>query len=271
MASSAVHVRRLWKKVCSYGATEKTSQRVRLKSDLIARYGRYLSPSGPAIRHALLTLFFESIVMTYKVPKMSGAVYDCVAGTLLNRPNLAALIGCIVAEWAQVEDSLAACYGYLLSSGWRGPTGVRITQDAIGTDGKTISVNLVNLADLAPAHQVFEILESIRTKMELLERLTETQAPDLLAHWRLTVSPKIRVASKARNAVAHSRWAIRSDIPDALLMMPSSLDPFGDILAYRESDFEESRKKIYEAADLTLDFQIMIQDVLSRNTTSQAA
>ena len=165
----------------------------------------------------------------------------------------------------QVEDSLAVCYGYLLSSGWCGPSGLEITLNVIGANGNTTSVNSVNLADLAPAHQVFEILESIRTKMELLDRLTETQAPNLLSHWREKVSPKIRIASKARNAAAHSRWSVRNDIHDALLMMPSTLEPYGDILAYRESDFEESRKKIHEADELTLDFQVMIQDLLRRN------
>ena len=57
--------------------------------------------------------------MTYKLSKMSTATYDCARGAILNRPNLAALIGCIVAEWAQLEVDFAAYRHWHRQSGWQ--------------------------------------------------------------------------------------------------------------------------------------------------------
>jgi len=138
------------------------------------------------------------------------------AGTLLKRPELAALIGCACAEWAYVEASIGMFYGHLM--------GIYLPS---------------NPEFEPPSHpvaiQVMDELQSIHAKINLVKKLAawvikdEAKSKDALA-----VLDKLRKAGEGRNKVAHGVWGICESEPDALILLPA----FGHQMIYKKHDFE---------------------------------
>jgi hypothetical protein len=147
-------------------------------------------------------------------------------GILLERPELAAQIGCICADWANVEFNLSIFYGHLMG------------------------VYLPSSPGFAPpshpmANQIFEEVQTIHSRVQLVKKLAEWVIKDeSLKNDTLAVLEKLKKAGKERNKVAHAVWGICSDEPDALIMQPS----FGHMMIYKKHDFESIFVKIREVS-----------------------
>jgi len=137
-------------------------------------------------------------------------------GVILKRPELAAQIGSICADWAFIEDNLAGFYSELM--GFYLPT----------TPGF-----------IAPSHpvglQIFEEVLTIHSRTRLVYKLAEwvIKEPLILAQTRAVLN-KIKKVSKGRNTVAHGVWGITDSEPDALILIPD----FGHQMVYKKRDFE---------------------------------
>jgi hypothetical protein len=141
---------------------------------------------------------------------------------LLQRPNLAAMIGCVCAEWAYVENSLVMFYALLM--------------------GTYLPRHPEFEPSLHPvALQVLDEVQSINAKVNLVKKLAdwmiknEEQKADVLA-----VLEKLRKSGVGRNLVAHGVWGISESEPDALILIPI----FGERQIYKIRDFELILEKI---------------------------
>lgn len=145
--------------------------------------------------------------------------------TLLQRPELAALIGCACADWAYIESSLIMFYGLLMG------------------------VYLPKHPEFEPplhpvALQVLDELQNIHAKVNLVKKLAdwvikdEAQKKDVLS-----VLDKLRKAGDGRNLVAHGVWGICESEPEALILLPT----FEHRMIYKKQDFELILKKIQSA------------------------
>lgn len=145
--------------------------------------------------------------------------------TLLQRPELAALIGCACADWAYIESSLTMFYGHLMG------------------------VYLPKHPEFEPplhpvALQVLDELQSIHAKVNLVKKLAnwvikdEVQKKDVLS-----ALDKLRKAGEGRNLVAHGVWGICDSEPEALILLPT----FGHQMIYKKRDFELILGKIKRA------------------------
>lgn len=142
--------------------------------------------------------------------------------TLLKRPELAALIGCVCADWAYIESSLTMFYGHLMG------------------------VYLPKHPEFEPpthpvALQVLGEIQSIRSKVSLVKKLAdwiikdEVQKKDVLS-----VLDRVQRAGEGRNLVAHGVWGVCESEPEALILMPT----FGHLMIYKKQDFELILQKI---------------------------
>lgn len=144
---------------------------------------------------------------------------------LLQRPELAALIGCICADWAYVEDSLAAFYGHLM--------GVYLPEYP-GFEPPSHPVAL----------QVMDELQSVHAKVSLVKKLAGWIIKDEnLKLETFSVLDKLRKAGEGRNMVAHGVWGICKTEPDALILISRVKGE----LVYKKQDFERVLEGIHKA------------------------
>jgi hypothetical protein len=149
-------------------------------------------------------------------PLKVGISFTSGPGVLLERPELAALVGSICADWTSVENGLASFYGHLM--------GVYLPSDP----------------EYEPAFhpialQVFDEVQTIHSRVQLVKKLAEwVIKDDDLKKDTLSVLDKTKNAGKGRNTVAHAVWGICKEEPEALIMTPN----FGHNLIYKKHDFE---------------------------------
>ena len=94
------------------------------------------------------------------------------------------------------------------------------------------------------AFQVFDTLETLHLRLELLRKLAEWLIKDAALLKELGAAiDSIRKAAKLRNTLVHGQWGIAVEYEDALILIPI----FGHQLAYRESDFNDAIDKIMNA------------------------
>lgn len=157
-------------------------------------------------------------------PLKAGNFTNFGPRTILGRPDLASLIGCICADWSYVEYSTASFYSLLM--------GVYI--DIVpGYEPPTHPV----------ARQIMDALPSNHAKLDLLDRLATwvIKDEDLLADVK-SVIKKTRGSSKERNKVAHGVWGVSEAEPDAVIL----ITPFGHKMVYKKNDFEKILKAIHQ-------------------------
>ncbi len=145
--------------------------------------------------------------------------------TLLQRPELAALIGCACADWAYIESSLTMFYGHLMG------------------------VYLPKYSEFEPsfhpvALQVLDELQSIHAKVNLVKKLADWVVKDAAQKKDvLSVLEKLRKSGEGRNLVAHGVWGVCESEPEALILLPT----FGHQMIYKKRDFELILEKIQGA------------------------
>lgn len=161
--------------------------------------------------------------MAHPLKGDSGVCYG--PRILLERPDLAALIGCICSDWANVEDLLGTLYGNLM--------GVYLPT----TPGAEPALHPV-------ARQIFSEINTIHSRVNLVKKLAAWVIRDEDKKTEmLKVLDEIKNAGKGRNKVAHGIWGICESESDALIYTPD----FGHKMIYKKSDFEEILSKIHEA------------------------
>jgi hypothetical protein len=171
---------------------------------------------------------------------MAHQVRDGISVTLgprmvLQRHALAALLGTIAAEWAQLEVRIMHLYAYLMgvylprSPGWEPP------------------IHPVAL-------QVFDTLETLRLRLSLLRKLGSwvLKSEALERELKEVVLDSIERAAKMRNTMLHAEWGIAPEYPDALILLPT----FGHQMVYEESDFHEAIDRIVEARSCLGRFEV---------------
>lgn len=154
---------------------------------------------------------------------------------VLQRHALAALLGAVTAEWALLEGHVMHLYAYLM--------GVYLPR----SPGYEPPIHPVAL-------QVFDTLETLRLRMNLLRKLGSwvLKSEALERELNETVIGSIERASKMRNSMLHAKWGIAPEYPDALILLPT----FGHPMVYSEGDFQEAIDRIAEARSQLGQFEI---------------
>jgi hypothetical protein len=149
-------------------------------------------------------------------PLAVGKSVKAGPGTLLKRPELAALIGGICSDWAYLESLLCDFYRNLM--------GVYLEP----TPGYEPPFHPV-------ASQIFDEIQTIHSRVQLVRKLAEWVIKDeKQRNDTLAVLEKLKKAGKGRNTVVHAVWGICDSEPDALILLPT----FGHKLIYKKQDFE---------------------------------
>lgn len=157
---------------------------------------------------------------------------------LLQRSELAALIGCACADWADVESKLTFFYAHLM--------GVYLP-DYPGAEPPSHPVAL----------QVLNELQSIHAKINLVKKLADWVIKDDEQRKDVQrVLDKLRKAGEGRNLLAHAVWGVCESEPEALILMPI----FGAQMVYKKKDFELVLEKIEKArAELARIYNVFYQ------------
>jgi hypothetical protein len=147
---------------------------------------------------------------------------------VLERPQLAALLGAISAEWAAMEGDLVEIYATVMGYGY-----IRIP--------KTLEEGMIPYHPVAL--QIFEAVETRHHRILLLSRLIKWIFPEFVDEFKDKIIPAINLAAKSRNKFEHARWGLCDKYPNALIHVPI----LGKFVAYYESDFNESLDRIVNA------------------------
>ena len=158
-------------------------------------------------------------------PLSIGISVSLGPGTILKRPELAALIGSACSDWAYVEESLGMFYGHLMGVYLAAPAGFEPPSHPV-------------------ARQIFDEVQTIHSRVQLVRKLADWVIKDdqQRADVRIVLE-KLKKAGKGRNKVAHAVWGLCDSEPDALILLPA----FGDKLIYKKEDFEVILEQIRTA------------------------
>jgi hypothetical protein len=164
----------------------------------------------------------------HAIPK--DKVITSEVDTLLKRPELAAQIGNIAANWATVEQTIMFLYALLLGTDLPHGSGGNPTAHPV-------------------AFQIFSALYALDRRIDLLERLLKDRGkPEEAQDFERRLKPLLRKRFNERSLVVHSVWGICDDYPDALVLHHV---PFINRMLYRVRDFEEISQRIKDvSADL---------------------
>ncbi|MFC3643030.1 hypothetical protein [Aquibium oceanicum] len=145
---------------------------------------------------------------------------------ILQRPELAAQIGNIIANWTLVEADLLSLYAIMM--------------------GDYLSVPVPAPEWSAPpshpvARQIFEQVQSFNARLDLVEALLKWRGlPEEIELFSQTLRKRIKTAYHSRNSVAHDGWGISSAHTNALIL--SSIH--GHPVIYKLRDFEQISQAI---------------------------
>lgn len=156
--------------------------------------------------------------------------------TVLERPELAMQIANVSANWVLIESDIAWLYALLL--------GMDLPKDK---------------GDLPRSHpiafQIFEALNSVQARLDLLGRLCKTRAAKTESeYFETTLKGEISKCFTLRSVVAHGLWGTDSKYPDALILVGGSSGSF----VYKKHDFETISKRILELDKTLKRFIVLI-------------
>lgn len=138
---------------------------------------------------------------------------------ILKRPRLALRLAVIASEWVSVEIALTFLYGTLL--------------------GKYLPHNQRKGPPIhSAAFQIFDSVESVNRRTELIQKLAETliTRKTIIKELKETLIPLVKKACTRRNTFIHAYWGTNDKYPDALFLIRKP----GDFMIYEESDFTEA-------------------------------
>lgn len=167
--------------------------------------------------------------------------------TLMKRPEHAARIACIAAEWTQVEKSLALLIG-----------GVFGRSEATIEGGFSIATNFF-------AQTTILSLETIRQRLKVVDKTFGALAKgtEFEARWA-DLSAALNKRSRERNSVIHGNWALSSDYPNDLILI--EID--GSSHRYTVRHMDEILDRIIEARAYC---HILLTDILAASQEGRLA
>jgi hypothetical protein len=192
----------------------------------------------PGVARETAPLTHERDVMpTRPLPQGTQSVFG--SRVILQRPQCAALIGAICAEWASAEASLAVYYAQLIC----GPISVRVSP----------------YPGLIAALTAFDKLRSISTRIGMIK--AAARGVELDHEIVETLGKKLKVlqnSGDSRIVAAHGRWGICDSLPDAVVWSEAIEFPT-PLLVYDVPALEEMLEKICGATtDVFEFFQVSI-------------
>ena len=134
---------------------------------------------------------------------------------VLTRPLCALQIAAIVCEWAYVEDMLTLMFSAAMGSH-------TLREDG----GSNVNRNWTALVAMRE-------LESIHTRLKIVEKTLIPLLPDALQIRWQSLEKVIRSRARERNLVAHASWALVDEYPQDLILEDSA----GKYFRYSEKDF----------------------------------
>lgn len=148
--------------------------------------------------------------------------------SILERPELAAQIGNVCANWTLVENAMMSLYGLLM--------GMYLPKH-----------NVPGFEWMPPTHpvayQVFDALNALAPRLDLLLRLCRWKAlPEEAEYLERTLAPIVRKRFSERSIIAHGLWGICDEYQDALILQRT----FGGNQIWQKSDFEQTSERILE-------------------------
>lgn len=157
-------------------------------------------------------------------PLKVGSTIQYGPHRVLERPDLAAEIGNVCANWNLIEHNLMILYALLMGD---------YLPKAPGFAPPTHPV----------AYQVFDALNAFNPRVDLLEKLLAWRASDAeVKHFREVIRPGLRKRFSERSVVAHGNWGTCDAYPDALILVPI----YGDRMIWKKSDFQDVSGRIIE-------------------------
>lgn len=126
-----------------------------------------------------------------------SATLDISSRVILERPRCASLLGAILAEWNNLEVEMAYEYSAYLF-------------------GPSLGGLITNSATVAIAS--FERINSFQQKIGILRGSASLRgiADDKMPEYRIALQ-NCQEKYSSRNALAHGRWAISDDYPEAII------------------------------------------------------
>ena len=160
---------------------------------------------------------------------------------LLQRPELAAHIAAIAAQWTSVEERMAE----LLSAAFG-----HSTKDDLGAH--SISRNWVALTAIRET-------ETNRVRLKIIDAtlgaILKDRAADLFAEWE-EIRDELNKRGRERNKVVHGNWSLSDEYPDDLILET----PRGARFRYTLKDFQDILDRIVIAWQQCYAFQLRILD-----------
>jgi hypothetical protein len=155
-------------------------------------------------------------------PLKVGSTVQFVPNTVLDRPDLAAEIGNVCANWNLVENDLMMRYALLMGDYLPKPPGFAPSTHPV-------------------AYQVFDSLNAFGPRVELLEKLFAWRTSEaIVKHFRDAVRPQLRKRFVERSVIAHGVWGTCEKYPDALILVPT----YRHQMIYKKRDFEDVSRRI---------------------------
>lgn len=157
-------------------------------------------------------------------PLKVGSTVQCGPNRVLKRPDLAAEIGNVCANWSLVERELMTLYGLLMGDYFPRLAGAGPLTHPI-------------------AYQVFDTLNAFNSKVALLVKLLAWRASEAeVKKFRDEIWPRLRKRYDERSVIAHGVWSTCDDYPDALILVPI----YGHQMIWKKSDFQAVSRRILE-------------------------
>jgi hypothetical protein len=158
-------------------------------------------------------------------PLKVGSTVQLGPNKVLDRPDLAAEIGNVCANWSLVESELMTLYALLMGDYLPKRPGFAPPTHPI-------------------AYQVFDSLNAFGPRVELLEKLLAWRTSEATQkYFREVIRPQLRKRFTERSIIAHGVWGTCDDYPDALILVPT----YGHQMIYKKRDFEHVSHRIHEA------------------------
>jgi hypothetical protein len=146
---------------------------------------------------------------------------------VLERPELAAGIGLVAAEWGALEEHLLTMCTFNI-----------FTWDAAGVAAKEMT------------EFVLSQIDSLRARLDLVESILEKRLPAaFLGEWQ-KIAREVRKRANERNRVVHGHWHASFYFPNDLILRKFDDDP----LRYTVKDFTEIADRIIATSNQVQSF-----------------
>ncbi|MEP3279380.1 MAG: hypothetical protein ABJN26_25450 [Stappiaceae bacterium] len=133
--------------------------------------------------------------------------------TVLERPQLAALLGAITAEWGTIENLVADIFNIVSLS-------------------KPIPIAARSKSELA--NLIFSHFRNFSSQIELIKSVMKLRVDNEVISEFDQLSREIRSRSKMRNDLVHTKWHVSDDYPEDLIKISGKY-----WIRYTEPDLQE--------------------------------